>query len=525
MATFRLIKDSLQDRFLKSRAKVRLGAGGFANGKTSSACILAIELSKIYPGSNGLIARETYPKLNDTIRKEFLKWCPKDWIQSFPMSANASNTCTLKNGTMINFRYISQQGKQSNDATTSNQLSATYDWIIVDQMEDPGIVHKDFLDLLGRLRGSARLDRDVAAQGTVLGDVSTLPATGPRWLIGTTNPTRNWLYREVVKPVHDYLKNIPNPRLLCETDAHENIVLFDGKPRPIVEIFEGSTYENRDNLEPDYIKTLEATYRGQMRERYLMGGWAAYEGLVYPQFDEVIHVVSHSLVEQYYWQTRQEADQMIYVEGYDDGLAVPACYLFGFSDFKGNIILVDGFYEKEYMPEMVTGAINSIRDKYKSDHSNHVLADPDIFRRKRGEKKTVGKSVADMFLEDGIYAERGNSDIHNGIIKVSQYLNPIRMHENPFTKQTPAPHLYISDKLEFVINEFTDYYWKRDPKGEIEDVPQDKNDHAMDTIKYLLSKRPQISSVIIQRKPEEFGWRKWGERDMQESRRDVRHGR
>ena len=32
-------------------------------------------------------------------------------------------------------------------------LSATYDWIGLDQIDDPGITHKDFLDLLGRLRG------------------------------------------------------------------------------------------------------------------------------------------------------------------------------------------------------------------------------------------------------------------------------------------------------------------------------------------------------------------------------------
>jgi hypothetical protein len=148
MSTFKLQRGSLQDKFLKSRAKIQLFGGGFANGKTSGACIKACQLAKDYPGSNGLMARSTYPKLNDTLRKEFIKWCPSDWIESFPKSANASNTCTLKNGTTINFRYIAQQGKLGNEATTSNLLSATYDWIIVDQMEDPEIVHKDFLVIL-----------------------------------------------------------------------------------------------------------------------------------------------------------------------------------------------------------------------------------------------------------------------------------------------------------------------------------------------------------------------------------------
>ena len=90
MATYRLAEDSLSDRFLKSRSKVQLFGGGFANGKTASACIKAIKFAKDYPGSNGLMARSTYPKLNDTLRKEFIKWCPNDWVESFPKSQNAS---------------------------------------------------------------------------------------------------------------------------------------------------------------------------------------------------------------------------------------------------------------------------------------------------------------------------------------------------------------------------------------------------------------------------------------------------
>ena len=82
MPTFKLHRGSLQERFLKSRAKIQIYGGGFANGKTATSCIKAIELAKDYPGSNGLMARSTYPKLNDTLRKEFLKWCPVDWIDS-----------------------------------------------------------------------------------------------------------------------------------------------------------------------------------------------------------------------------------------------------------------------------------------------------------------------------------------------------------------------------------------------------------------------------------------------------------
>ena len=202
---FQIVEKGLQDRLINSRKKIQIFGGGFANGKTSGATIQALELARMYPGSNGLIARSTYPKLNDTIRKEFIKWCPDDWIASFPKSANSTNTCTLTNGTEINFRYIQQQGKRT-EGSTSNLLSANYDWIVVDQIEDPEIVEKDFNDLLGRLRGSAQY----------IGDDSTMPETGPRWLIVTLNPTRSWVYKKIILPYHKWLK---------DGQMHENLLV------------------------------------------------------------------------------------------------------------------------------------------------------------------------------------------------------------------------------------------------------------------------------------------------------------
>jgi phage terminase large subunit len=477
MPTFKLQRDSLQDRFLHSQAKVQLFGGGFANGKTAAVCIKALRIARDYPGANILMARSTYPKLNDTLRKEFLKWCPSEWIDSFPKSANASNTCTLTNGTTINFRYIAQQGKVGNESTTSNLLSATYDAIFVDQMEDPEIVHKDFLDLLGRLRGMTPYE----------GDDSSMPRNGPRWLVLTTNPTRNWVYRKLVRPVHELALGIINEDLLCETDENGKMLFGeDRKPVPIISIYEGSTYENKDNLEADFIKTLESSYKGQMKSRFLMGEWASYEGLVYPTFSESVHVMSHHAIHNYYKQLQVTAKSITFLEGYDYGLAVPFCYIIGFCDALGNVFLMDGAYEKELPLEEHINAIKHTRSEYNVDASNMILADPDIFRRKGVGMKMVGKSIADMFLEHRIMCIRGNNDIANGIVKVNQYLIPQQHHQNPITGEYNAPYLYVSDKLEWWITEISDYYWKKSPAGDQIDKPVDKDDHAMDTTKYLI---------------------------------------
>ncbi len=507
--------------FMQSRTKIQVFGGGFGNGKTAAMCVKCLNIAKDYPGANILMARSTYPKLNDTLRKEFIKWCPDSWIKSFPRSQNSVNTCTLTNGTTINFRYIQQQGKGSGEATTSNLLSATYDAIFVDQMEDPEITYKDFLDLLGRLRGNAQY----------IGDDVTMPDNGPRYFVFAVNPTRNWVYKKVVKPLHDFLQyGKENKDLLCLKDPAGNSVRDkEGKLIPIVSLFEGSTYENKDNLGADFIQTLESTYQGQMKDRFLYGKWAAYEGLVYPQYDDTIHEIAHETVMHYYTLLCSQGYNPTIIEGYDHGLVVPSCYLWGFVDNFGNIILTKGFYEAEYKIEQALEYMYETRTAMEGtqvDHRRFIYADPAIFRRATGDKKTVGKSVSDIFFDDGkgVMMTRGNNDIVSGIAKVGSYLSIQKNHINPFTGEAGAPHLYHSDELSFLSAEFNDYYWKQDSQGERKDEPIDKNDHGMDTVKYLLSHRPRIVDIVPHYVPNVPAYMSWHEQADTPARNRKRYG-
>lgn len=520
---YRVNEGSLQEKFDKLRTKVQFYGGGFANGKTAAAVVLkALKLAKDYPGCNGLIARSTYPKLNDTIRAEFLKWCPAHWIKSFPRSSNASNTCTLVNGSTINFRYVAQQGTAQGEQSTSNLLSATYDWAIVDQIEDPEIVEKDFDDILGRLRGMT----------PYAGDDPTMPRTGPRWFIITANPTRNWVYKRLIKPMHTYLETgVIGPQLLCERnpDTDEPVLDAEGKPNLLLGIVEGSTYENADNLEPDFIKTLESTYRGVMKDRFLLGGWGSYEGLIYPAYDDITHMLPYDDVMDYLGDLQQQFYEVNFFEGYDFGIAVPSCYLCAFADAWGNVFFVDGFYEKgEDMPvEDQRDAILDIRKSYEIRGNPAIMADPAIFRRTSASKRTIGQSTADILYNNGngVRVVRGNNDILNGIIKVSTYLAPSKMHKHPLTGEYGAPHLYITDNLQFLSDEFGGYMWKVNGKGDREDAPRDKDDHGMDTVKYALSRRPEVASLPKFAQPNPPAYMRWHERDLpQQPMKGHRYG-
>lgn len=494
MPKYRLIRDSAQYNFIFSRAKVTIFGGGFGNGKTAALVIRTLNVARDYPGANILLARSTYPKLNDTLRKEFFKWCPKSWYDKGSWSKN-DNTLVMNNGTTINFRYVSQQGK-SQENTTSNLLSATYDFIGVDQVEDPEIAEKDFLDLLGRLRGNAEY----------IGTDKTRPRSGPREIALTCNPTRNWVWRRLVRPLKLYEQGVKAEGLMLGKDG-----------KPIIELHEASTYTNSHNLGADFIETLEAAYTGQMRDRFLLGQWAAYEGLVYPEFDMTVHMVEHSEVLRYLSKLRRDGYTIPIIQAYDHGMSQPSCYGLWFTDPYSNMILLDGFYQKEASPEWSANRMKGLLALYHLDNmfaeydAPVVYADPDIFRRKGSTSKTVGISTASMFEELGINMVAGNNDIDNGIVKIRSLLAIKNKHRNPFTNNLGAPHMFVSSKCDWWVNEITDYMWKRSTDGELEDKPRDKNDHAMDMTKYACTHLPSPARAVVPREVIPPGFLRWNE--------------
>lgn len=494
---YKLKVGSIQHLFDKSRNKIQFFGGGYANGKTTALVIKSLHLAANYPGSNGLLGRSTYPKLNDTLRKVFFLWCPEDWIKKRPTQDD--NTCYLNNGTTVNFRYISQRGKQNVDgSTTSNLLSATYDWIGIDQVEDPEIVHKDMLDLMGRLRGQTPY-RPVNGEND-----PTMPSSGPRWLMLTANPSPGWIYKEVIQPVHIWKK----------TGRKTDKLLYDKVTgTPIIDIIEGSTYTNSDNLTPDFIQSLEVAYKGQMGERFLHGKWAAFEGLVYGDFSEERNVITREQAFRYLDQCRRRHVKLVGIEGYDFGLTKPSCYLVGAVDDWGRVIILDGFYKGKFHYSDQPDEYRRVRGKYVHliDFEDKVRADPSIFRSKVVDRhKNTGDTIAKLLKDLGMPCKPANNDIQSGIAKVGAYIAGTPWVPHLISGEKGGPLLYVVDDMQYILDELGNYYWDKDTYGGEIDAPIDRDDHAMDTLKYMMSHLPDAANIEVpkseQRKPWEF-WR------------------
>jgi hypothetical protein len=504
MPIYKIEKNSIQFGFNKSRAKMQIFGGGFGNGKTTALVIKAIQLATDYPGSNGLLARATYPKLNDTVRKEFVAWCPSDFIKK--RYTQDDNTIYFHNGSAINFRYVAQRGKQREDgSTSSNLLSATYDWIGVDQIEDPEIGHKDLLDLFGRLRGQT----PYRPSGP---EDNSMPSTGPRFIMLTANPSPNWFYREIVQPYILWKKN---------GIVTEKLIMDEESGLPIMDLFEGSTYTNQRNLSKDYIKGLEAMYKGQMRERFLMGKWAAYEGLVHPTFSRDLHFLSRAALENYLEHLKVKHVKVKAIECYDFGLTSPSAYLFGFINEVGQVFFIDGYHQTDYDYRDQAKEIKRIRSKYAHYVSveDDVHADPALFKKVVvAGRRDTGETVAKLFEEEGVVFRPANNHVLPGITKVNAYLNGFTGFKHIDGTGEDAPLLYFAEELQFIEDEITGYYWKKHPiSGKNLDEPMDINDHAMNALKYGLSHRPMPSAIILPKDNLPPAWMYWREQSDDEA--------
>lgn len=498
---YNLERGSVQWKFQQSRAKLQVFGGGYGNGKTTALVIKALKIARAYPGINMLLARSTYPKLNDTLRRVFLMWIPEAWVKRYPTKDD--NTLYMINGSVVNFRYIAQRGKTAHDGfTTSNLLSAEYGFIGVDQAEDPEISEKDIEDLFGRLREQTAY-RPPSGED----EDDTMPSDGPRWMVLTCNPTHNWLFKKIVQP---YI-------IWRDRGVKTANLMVDEAGVPIIDLFEGPTTDNASNLPVDYIATQSSILKGAMRQRFFEGKWAAYEGLVYPTFEDTNNKLPRALMEQYLMDCL-ERDVIVKVrEGYDFGLTSPTCYGFSFIDDMGRVFLLDGFYEPNLDYREHPSRIFEIRAKYPMlDVTEPVYADPSIFRRQvispaQGVSITANTTVAKLLADLQLKTKPASNDVVSGIAKVTAYINPTPELEHVVTGMRPGSRLYVCEDLEWFFNEVNDYYWKKNPQGQNVDEPVDNNDHAMDMLKYMLSKLPHPSEIVINPTKLPPAWMRWHE--------------
>lgn len=214
------------------------------------------------------------------------------------------------------------------------------------------------------------------------------------------------------------------------------------------------------------IKLLSETLDDTTLQSRRYGKFAAREGLVYPEFDESVHVIEPFSPVPEEWQT------MVSI---DPGLNNPLSAHWYCVDYDGNVYVIAEHYEAGKDIDYHARALLAISDKlgWKRDGRGMLRALIDSAASQR--TLAAVKSVSELFYERGITVNtRVEKDLFSGIAQVKRYLN----------RENGAPNLYIFKNCTHMIREFKGYFWG---SGE---TPVKRGDHAMDELRYFLMTRP-----------------------------------
>lgn len=255
--------------------------------------------------------------------------------------------------------------------------------------------------------------------------------------------------------------------------------------------YEFMEWSDNPYLSREEISLLERCLDEKQLQSRRYGRFASSSGLVYPEFDERIHVIPP-------FPLPREWQDTISI---DPGLNNPLSAHWYAVDYDDNVYAVYEHFaagrDIDYHAEEIkrisamlgwhTDSKGRLRALIDSAAKQHTLSGV--------------KSVCELFYERDILVNPDvDKDLFTGIARVKSYLNA----------KNGLPNLYIFDNCVNLIRELKGYYWGSG------DVPRKSDDHALDELRYYLMSRPkklppETEKTTVQ-KDKEKRWRKIAEK-------------
>ena len=415
-------KHKKQMAFHRCKKRNRWVFGGNRSGKTECGAVEAIWTARgIHPYRRnrkdvfGWVVSLSQQVQRDVAQSKILHYLPKNWIADIVMLSGRKDSpasgiidqIKLKNV----FGGISTIGFKSCDQGREKFQGASLDFVWFDE-EPPRDIYEECLMRV--------MDR----KGDIFGTMTPLKG-------------RTFVYNEI------YLNARRNPEVW----------------------YEFMNWEDNPFLSASEVKLLEGALDQSSLDSRKYGRFSEGYGLVYPEFDESVHVVKPFTVPPE-WQENVSIDP---------GLHNPLSAHWYCVDWDGNIYVVAEHYEKGRDIDFHAAAIDEISRRlgWKRDGSGRISA---LIDSAAGQRTLASsKSVSELFYERGIAVNPNvDKDVFSGISRVKSYL----------ARGNGQPDIYIFDCCENMIAEFKSYSWGAG------DRPIKAGDHAMDELRYFVMSRP-----------------------------------
>ena len=240
--------------------------------------------------------------------------------------------------------------------------------------------------------------------------------------------------------------------------------------------YEFISWQDNPFLDPAEVATFQATLSAEELESRCDGKFLDNGGLVYPEFDESVHVIDPFSV-PLEWQDNISIDP---------GLHNPLSAHWYAEDFDGNIYVIAEHYEAKKSIEFHAEKIKEICKSldWHTGFGGRIEALIDSASNQRTLAST--KSVSELFFDLGIAVNtKVNKDLFAGINVVKSYLKPA----------SGAPRLFIFKNCVNMIREIKGYFWGNG------DAPIKRDDHAMDELRYYLMHKNAQHAKIAPKTP------------------------
>lgn len=417
-----------QSRALASTRRYLLLDGGWRAGKTAAALWKLYKHAEYYDGKDGrpgparvLVVKETYSSLLDSVIPDFEEIFA-DQIVAFPKSFPRVEA-TLRSGQKFFFRPVEDlKGAR-------RKLGITISAALLDQAE--GLLPETF----------PFIDSRVSMKGVL------------KQTIMTSNPEgHDWLYQMFIR------------------DAERT------GPGGDVEYIPFDTYDNKANLDPDFLAQIEK-YPEWIKRRYIHGARDEFAGLIWSEFNEAVHVVDNFEIPPDWPRYR----------GLDFGYKAPTCCLWAALSPAGFLFFYREYYEAD---RPLDDHVLDIHDLGGDETYMETVMDSQCFAKDQA-RGDYTCSIADFFIEGGINVDKATKDWPGSAGLVRNLLQVDHGLRHPLLSgKRGAPRLFVMRDCQHLIDEIQNYKAEKlqaDAAGNIygRDVAQKGPDHACDAMRYL----------------------------------------
>lgn len=249
---------------------------------------------------------------------------------------------------------------------------------------------------------------------------------------------------------------------------------------PFIHTFIWPTRLNK-YLPPDFIEMISKGKPEWWIKRYLEGSFEHAEGMVYPNFYKCLKTSDEYFAERGITEIPKHWEKFVTL---DHGLRNPtAVHWHAIDPERGVVVTYDEHYHAGQLVPWHAKRIKPKIDAIPAGRLLFMVGDPSIRNR---TDPVNGKSVQGLYQEYGLYFSEGNNNIEAGILRVNSYIER-------------GKWVILKDRCPNLAKEGINYRFPEislDDKKNPDEKPVQKDDHAMDGIRYGFMRLPEDPDML-----------------------------